>query len=79
MMSTDRELHQFDGKSKNRSTRHATEINAHAVPCSVCSETFYVDEATYDKVTTALEYDPSDNPFVCDDCEAEYTEEEHAQ
>jgi hypothetical protein len=78
-MSTDRTLHQFDANSRNRPTRHATEANAHAIRCSVCGETFFVDEPTYDKVTSALEYDPSANPFVCDDCEAEYAEEEHTQ
>ena len=78
-MSTERVLHQFDAKSAERPTRNATETNTHTVPCGVCGETFYVDEPTYETVQSALDYEPADNPFTCDACEAEYGEEEHAR
>lgn len=42
---------------------------------NICDELFYVDEATYERVRSAMEFDPADNPFRCDDCEQEYDDE----
>jgi hypothetical protein len=80
-MPTERELHAFDGKEAERptATERASETHPHAVPCGECGKTFYVDDATYEKVRSAAAYDPGDNPFVCDRCEAEYGEDEHAR
>jgi hypothetical protein len=36
---------------------------------------FFVDESVYNRVRVALEFDPTDNRFCCDDCEEEYAED----
>jgi uncharacterized protein YlaI len=51
---------------------------SHEVHCSVCDGVFTVDDATYAKIERALEFDATDNPFVCDACEERFGEEEHA-
>lgn len=56
-------------------TAFKTEFNKYEVRCGVCDELFYVDQATYSRVLAAIEFDPTDNPFRCNDCEEEYEEE----
>ena len=56
-------------------TKFPTERNEYEMRCSVCDELFYVDEATYERARSAMEFDPADNPFRCDDCEQEYDDE----
>lgn len=56
-------------------TKLKTELNKYEVRCGVCNELFFVDESTYHRVRVALEFDPADSPFCCDDCEEEYAEE----
>ena len=56
-------------------TRVETNVNRYKVRCSVCDGMFYVDETTYNRARHAVEFDPADNPFCCDDCEQEYDEE----
>lgn len=55
-------------------TKFKTEQNKYEMRCGVCDELFYVDETTCDRVRRAIEFDPTDNPFRCDDCEEEYGE-----
>lgn len=55
-------------------TKFPTELNKYKMRCGVCDELFYVDETTYNRVRSAVEFDP-DNPFRCDDCEEEYDDE----
>ena len=62
--------------SKHEQSR-ATTAGAHEVHCGVCDGVFTVDDATYEKIQRAVEFDPTDNPFVCDACEERYGEEEH--
>ena len=62
---------------RSPATRHRTDVNRFEVPCGVCGQAFFVDEATSERVRERLGYDPSDNPFCCDDCEGEYADEEH--
>ncbi len=50
-------------------------IEFEIIRCGVCEDLYYVDETTYNRVKRALEFDPTDNPFSCDDCEEEYDEE----
>jgi hypothetical protein len=56
-------------------TKFKTERNKYELRCGVCNELFYVDESIYNRVRVALEFDPSDNSFCCDDCEEAYAEE----
>jgi hypothetical protein len=56
-------------------TREKTEVNHYPLHCETCGGLFYVDEATMRRVETAVAYDPSDNPFRCDECEAEDADE----
>jgi hypothetical protein len=60
-----------------RPTREPSAANVHAVRCGVCDGLFYIDDATFAKVRRAAEFDPSDNPFVCERCEDDYADEEH--
>jgi Zn finger protein HypA/HybF involved in hydrogenase expression len=59
-------------------TKFETETNRHGLHCRECGEFYYVDEFFYGKVRAALELDPSENSFVCEDCEAEYGEQEYS-
>ena len=56
-------------------TRFKTERNSYELRCGGCGELFFVDAHTFDGALKALEFDATDNPFYCDDCEAEYAEE----
>ena len=56
-------------------TKFKTEVNNHRMLCGVCDGLFYVDEATYSRVRSAIEFDPAGNPFRCSDCEQNYDEE----
>jgi hypothetical protein len=56
-------------------TQFPTKRNMYGVNCEVCGGLFYVDEATYNGIRTAIEFDQTDNPFRCDDCEAQDQDE----
>ncbi|MFY9611489.1 MAG: hypothetical protein WAU45_23115 [Blastocatellia bacterium] len=56
-------------------TKFKTELNKHELRCGVCNDLFYVDDSTYNRVRVALDFDPTNNPFSCEDCEQEYAEE----
>jgi NAD-dependent SIR2 family protein deacetylase len=56
-------------------TRFKTEGNTCELRCAGCGELFYVDEHTFNRAQSALEFDPADTPFCCDDCEEQYEEE----
>jgi len=56
-------------------TKFKTDVNSHRMLCGVCDGLFYVDETTYNRVRSAIEFDPADNPFRCSDCEQNYDEE----
>jgi hypothetical protein len=56
-------------------TRFKTEVNSHRMLCGICDGVFFVNQATYDRVRSAKEFDPTDNPFRCDDCEEQYDED----
>lgn len=60
-------------------TKFRTERNRHRLHCTQCGELYYVDETTLRKVTSSLEWDPSEVSFYCNDCEEEYQEEAYAQ
>ena len=44
--------------------------------CGFCNGVYYVDEVTFQQAMSALE-EGSDNPFCCDECEAEQEELSH--
>ncbi len=44
--------------------------------CGFCNGIYYVDDATFQQVMSALA-EGGDNPFCCDDCEAEKEELSH--
>lgn len=44
--------------------------------CAFCNGVYYVDEVTFRQVISALE-EGGDNPFCCDECEAEKEELSH--
>ncbi len=44
--------------------------------CAVCGGSYYVDEFTLKHAVTAME-EGRDNPFCCDECEAEYEAMSH--
>jgi hypothetical protein len=56
-------------------TEFPTEWNKYGINCEVCGGLFYVDERTYERVRSAVEFDPSDIPFRCDDCQEGYDED----
>jgi hypothetical protein len=56
-------------------TEFPTEGNKYGINCEGCGGLFYVDEATYSGICSAVEFDPSDIPFRCDDCLQEDEEE----
>ena len=56
-------------------TRYETEHNRHGLRCRECSELYYVDDSTSEKVSAVIGIDPTESPFVCSDCEAAYAEE----
>ncbi|CAN5354354.1 hypothetical protein BH10ACI3_BH10ACI3_13990 [soil metagenome] len=51
--------------------------NQHEINCSMCFETFYTDEATFDNLCKAIE-EGIENPFLCGDCQEEYEELAHS-
>lgn len=50
-------------------TVHPSPANCHGLHCRDCGALYYVDEATYQHIATAIECDPTENPFCCRDCE----------
>ncbi|HEY7912040.1 MAG TPA: hypothetical protein VIG62_09035 [Blastocatellia bacterium] len=59
-------------------TRYMTDRNLHQLHCRECGEIYYLDDSIYRKVMAAIDWDSSENPFVCDECEEEYAEEEYS-
>ena len=50
--------------------------NQSELVCGFCNETYYVDDVTFNHAISAME-EGLDNPFCCDECEAEYEELYH--
>jgi len=55
-----------------RPTEYMTMSNIYGLHCRECGALYYVGESIYRRVSAAIDTDPSDNPFICDDCEEEY-------
>jgi hypothetical protein len=43
----------------------------------VCGDIYYVDQRTLAEIEAASLFDPTENPFTCDECEEEYEEDEY--
>jgi hypothetical protein len=65
-------------EAEARPTAAITDTNKHLVACAQCDGRYYVDDFTFEKVQRALAFDPTDNQFTCDRCEAENSEEARA-
>lgn len=50
--------------------------NQSALACAYCNRTFYVDDVIFHQAITALA-EGLDNPFCCDECEADAEELAH--
>jgi len=57
-------------------TRYRKGPNQSELICGICGSTYYVDEVTFHQAMAAMD-EGADNPFCCDDCEAEYEEVSH--
>lgn len=57
-------------------SRHRKGSNQRQLVCGFCNGTFYVDEVTFRQAMSAME-EGGDNPFCCDECEAEQEELSH--
>jgi len=57
-------------------TRYRKGSNQSELVCGFCGDTYYVDEVTFHQATSAME-EGLENPFCCDDCEADYEEGSH--
>jgi hypothetical protein len=59
-------------------TRVKTPGNPHPLRCGSCGGIFHVDDSIYHQFRRAIDYDASDNPFLCEQCNEEEAEEEHS-
>jgi len=57
-------------------TRYKTGPNQSELVCGFCNGIYYVDEVTFQRAMLAME-EGIDNPFCCDECEAEQEELSH--
>jgi len=57
-------------------TRFRKGPNQSELICGICGATYYVDEVTFHQAMAAMD-EGADNPFCCDECEAEYEEVSH--
>lgn len=57
-------------------TRYKVGANQSELICGVCGGHYYVDDATLEQAMVAMQ-EGRDNPFSCDDCQADYEELSH--
>ena len=57
-------------------TRYKVGANQSELACGFCNGIFYVDNVTFHQAMSAME-EGIDNPFCCDECEAEQEEMSH--
>jgi hypothetical protein len=57
-------------------TRYPKGPNQHELVCGLCNGTYYVDDVTFQQALSAME-EGDDNPFCCDECEADQEELSH--
>jgi hypothetical protein len=59
-----------------RPTKYKVGPNQWELICATCGGSYYVDELRLKHAVTAME-EGRDNPFCCDECEAEYESMSH--
>ena len=57
-------------------TEYMTDENRFALPCSICRNEYYVDQAMLNRLNRTAEEDP-ESAFVCQACEAAFDELAH--
>lgn len=57
-------------------TRYKVGPNQSELVCGFCNGTYYVDEVTFQQAMSAMG-EGIDNPFCCDECQAEHEELSH--
>lgn len=57
-------------------TRYKVGPNQWELVCAVCGGNYYVDDLILKQAISAME-EGRDNPFCCDECEAEYEAMSH--
>jgi len=57
-------------------TRYRKGPNQSELVCGFCNGTYYVDDVTFRQAMSAME-EGTDNPFCCDECEADYEDVSH--
>ena len=57
-------------------TRYPTSENKYQFRCGQCNELYYIDEPTNERFSTAMQENPGDSPFLCEDCEVDYRTDE---
>ncbi|MER3430385.1 MAG: hypothetical protein C4325_03150 [Blastocatellia bacterium] len=62
-----------DMAPKKQPSSFETEENRFPIPCSVCGKDFYFDLETKNEIARVWKAS-GENPFVCDDCEADLEE-----
>ena len=50
-------------------SKYKTSNHPYGLHCRECGEVYYVDEDFYHKTSSILQFDPSNNPFICERCE----------
>jgi hypothetical protein len=66
----------YDEPTPDMASTRPTGERPHEVLCDACGAPFFVDDATYARIERAVDFDPTDSAFVCDDCEAERNQDE---
>jgi len=57
-------------------TRYRKGPNQSELICGICGGAYFVDSPTFDQAMAAMEKG-LENPFCCDDCEADYEDVSH--
>ena len=57
-------------------TKHRKGPNQSELVCGFCNGIYYVDDVTFNHAMSAVE-EGLDNPFCCDECEADYEDVSH--
>ena len=63
-------------ESRPMYTAFPTSENRYNLNCSSCHRSLYVNKEIYENTVNSIA-EGLDNPFICDDCQDEFTELEH--
>lgn len=71
MLNSEEQTNIIHGPTKIKKGPNTWQLN-----CSLCGGTLYVDETTFTQAMSAMSAG-IENPFCCDDCEADYEDVAH--